>query len=94
MLHDVVKATYIGDYKIDVTFDDGQCGIVDFSSYLTKGGVFERFKDIEFFRKFSINTELGVLTWQNEIDIAPEILYTEATNAAHPNWVQASTVSS
>ena len=72
MLHDVVSAIYQGDYLIELEFDDGQRGTVDFAKYLERRGVFERFRDLEFFRSFAINKELGVLTWCNEIDIAPE----------------------
>ena len=87
MLHDVVSAVYRGDYLIEIEFDDGQRGIVDFSKYLERRGVFERFRDIEFFRNFVVNKELGVLTWGNEIDIAPETLYAEATGTALPAWM-------
>jgi hypothetical protein len=88
MIHDVVSASYKGEYKIEVTFDDGKGGVVDFSKYLDKGGVFSRFKDINFFRNFKINQELGVLTWQDGIDIAPETLYSEATGTSLPNWME------
>ena len=88
MLHDVVLATYEGEYKIELTFDDGKKGVVDFSNYLSKGGVFENFKEIEFFRDFSVNDELGTLTWQKEIDIAPEKLYSKATGTSLPNWME------
>lgn len=88
MIHDVVSASYQGDYRIEVTFDDGKRGVVDFSKYLIKGGVFERFKDINFFRSFSVNRELGTLTWQREIDVAPETLYSEATGASLPDWME------
>jgi len=87
MLKDVVSANYKGGYKIEVTFEDGATGVVDFSKYLSKGGVFEKFKDIEFFKDFKINEELGVLTWGDEVDIAPETLYAEATNSPLPDWM-------
>ena len=87
MIHDVVSAVYREGYKVEVTFDDGKKGIVDFVKYLRRGGVFERFKDMDFFRSFTINKELGTLTWQNEIDIAPETLYADATGSPLPHWV-------
>jgi hypothetical protein len=87
MLRDVISADYKGGYKIKVTFEDGATGVVDFSKYLSKGGVFEKFKDMEFFKKFKINEELGVLTWGDEVDIAPETLYAEATNTPLPDWM-------
>jgi hypothetical protein len=41
MLYDVIKADYIKDYKVKVEFEDGHSGIVDFASYVQKGGVFD-----------------------------------------------------
>lgn len=87
MLRDVVSAIYRGGYLIDLEFDDGRRGTVDFSKYLERGGVFERFWDLEFFRNFKINKELGVLTWGDEIDIAPETLYAETTGTGLPAWM-------
>lgn len=87
MYKDVVSASYRGEYRIEVVFEDGANGIVDFSKYLSKGGVFDKFKNMDFFKSFQINEELGVLTWENEIDIAPETLYAEATGEQLPNWM-------
>ena len=87
MTKDVISAHYKGEYKIEITFEDGATGIVDFSKYLSKGGVFKKFRDLEFFKNFKINQELGVLTWGDEIDIAPETLYAEAKNTPLPSWM-------
>jgi len=88
MLKDVVSAVYKEGYQIEITFEDGVSGIVDFAKYVHQGGVFEKFKDIEFFKNFTINRELGVLTWgDDEVDIAPETLYAEATNSPLPDWM-------
>jgi hypothetical protein len=88
MIHDVVSARYKTGYKIEVVFDDGRSGVVDFSRYVDRGGIFERFRDIKFFRNFQVNKELGVLTWENEVDIAPETLYAEATGEPLPEWME------
>ncbi len=87
MPHDVVSAVYLGDYVIEIGFDNGERGTVDFAKYLERSGVFKRFRDSEFFRSFAINRELGVLTWGDQIDIAPETLYAEATGTALPEWM-------
>jgi len=89
MINDVIFASYKGEYKIELTFEDGASGIVDFSKYLSRGGVFNKFRDIEFFKDFKINEDLGVLTWGEEIDIAPETLYAETTNSKLPDWMDA-----
>jgi len=87
MYKDVISANYRGGYKIEVEFEDGAKGVVDFSKYLSKSGVFEKFKDLEFFKNFKIDEELGVLAWEDEIDIAPETLYSEATGTPLPYWM-------
>ena len=89
MLHDIVSAKYIEEYRIELEFDDGKRGVVNFSKYLEKGGIFEQFKDMKFFRNFSINEDLGTLTWDDEVDIAPEtLLYAEATGSGLPDWME------
>jgi hypothetical protein len=44
MIHDVVSATYQGSYGIEVTFDDGERGIVDFTPYRSREGVLSDFE--------------------------------------------------
>jgi hypothetical protein len=88
MIHDLVAATYQGAYRIELEFDDGERGVVDFTKYVEKGGIFERLRDIEFFRGFAVNKELGTLTWGDEVDIAPETLYAEATGSPLPDWME------
>jgi len=88
MIHDVVAAVYTSGYRIELEFDNGERGLVDFTKYVERGGVFERLKDMEFFRGFSVNEELGTLTWGDEIDIAPETLYAEATGGGLPHWME------
>ena len=86
-MYDIVSAQYLDDYKIKLTFENGKSGIVDFSGYLTKSGVFEKFKNIGFFKSFRLDKEIGNITWNDEIDIAPEVLYAEATQSPLPPWM-------
>lgn len=86
-MYDVVEARYVNEYKIEVTFDNGRKGVVDFKGYVEKGGVFDRFADMEYFKGFHINKELGVLCWHDDVDIAPEALYHEATGEPLPEWM-------
>ena len=88
MTPDVVSGKYLKEYKIELSFENGKKGIVDFSKYLRLGGIFERFKDMEYFKNFRIYENLGVITWNNELDISPETLYSEATGASLPSWVE------
>ena len=88
MYHDVISAKYLDGYRIQVTFEDGKSGIVDFQKYLQQGGVFSKLRDLDYFKKFEINTELGTITWDNQIDIAPETLYGDATGTPLPDWME------
>lgn len=87
MTPDLIKASYISDYKVLLTFDNGKSGVVDFSKYISKGGIFSELKEIEFFKKFIIDPEVFVLKWPNNIDIAPEEIYSEATGEPLPGWM-------
>lgn len=75
MYYDIVKAEYLSDYKIKVSFADGSSGIADLKAIISRGGIFSELKNLDNFKNFSIHEELKVLTWQNKIDIAPETLY-------------------
>ena len=88
MYQDIINAKYISDYKIKLFFEDGKSGVVDFSKFINKGGVFSRLQDYTIFKKFEINSETGVITWENDIDISPETVYSEATGEPLPNWVE------
>lgn len=88
-MYDIVEATYIESYKIELVFENGKRGVVDFAGYLRKGGVFQRFSDPAYFKGFYINKELGVLCWPDGVDIAPETLYHEATGEPLPAWMAA-----
>jgi hypothetical protein len=88
MYYDAVSAEYLEDYKLKIWFADGKSGIVDFTPYIRKGGVFGKLAQLENFKRFTVNQELGVITWYGEIDIAPETLYSEATQAPLPQWVE------
>lgn len=38
-------------------------------------------------KSFQLDREIGNLTWNGEIDIAPETLYSEATHTSLPEWM-------
>jgi hypothetical protein len=75
MYYSVVSAEYVDEYRIRVTFEDGHSGVADLKSYISKGGVFSRFTDPLFFRRFQINRDFGAICWGEDVDIAPESLY-------------------
>ncbi len=74
---EIVIAKYIDDFRVEVVFNDGTSNVVDFGDYLAKknGKVFEPLKVKVFFSTLFAHPEFGTLSWQNEIDIAPEFVY-------------------
>ena len=88
MYYDVISAKYVDGYKIEIAFEDGKSGIVDFQKYIKKGGIFSKLQDLRCFRGFQINKELGIIVWDHQIDVAPETLYSEATGNPLPAWME------
>lgn len=74
MIPRLVDAKYIKDFTIWVRFHDGVDGEVDLEDELF-GEIFVPLKDIEYFRQFTVNSELHTITWPNGADFAPEFLY-------------------
>ena len=86
-MYDIVKAQHLGGYKIRLIFENGKEGVVNLEKYAKMGGVFTKFSDLEYFKKFQINDELGVLCWPDGEDIAPETIYSMATGEPLPDWM-------
>ena len=74
MDYDVVEARYVRDFVIWLRFRDGTAGEVDLGHELW-GPVFEPLRDVEYFKKFTVDPEFETLVWPNGADIAPEFLH-------------------
>jgi len=83
MLFDVTNAIYVEDYKLQIEFENGRSGIVDFRSYLERGGVFLKWRNMDFFRRFSVVKDLGTVVWEDGVDISPETLYEKCLQSEH-----------
>lgn len=79
----LVEAVQRDDYVVHLRFADGLAADVDLSYLLDYGGVFEPLRDIEFFRKLSIDDGGNTIEWPNEADIAPETLYDHVQRAVY-----------
>jgi len=88
MYHDITEMRILDDYKLQLTFNDGKSGVLDCKPFIDKGGVFSKLRDPEFFKSVQINKELGILTWDDEIDIAPETVYSIPTGSPLPEWME------
>lgn len=70
-------------YRLWLQFKDGVEGTVDLSREVGRG-VFARWQDpVEFARVF-VNPAIGTVCWPGDIDLDPDVLYSEATGKAIP----------
>jgi hypothetical protein len=76
----ITKARHIKDYRLEIIFADGVHAEMDFRQKVVgRGGVFEPLEDINFFRLVQVDPEAGTLVWPNDVDLDPDVLYSEAT---------------
>lgn len=77
----VIEVEVVADHRLHLVFEDGARGAVDLSGWEWRG-VFERLADPDYFRRVSVDAELGTIVWPNGADIAPETLYDWAVRRA------------
>ena len=81
----VTHVRYIEDYRLELTFADGEQARLDFKDRITgRGGVFAPLEDPDFFKRVRVDPKIGTLVWPNEVDFCPDVLYSEATGVPLP----------
>lgn len=76
----VTDVQHVEGYRLEVAFADGVQAELDFADRIVgRGGVFEPLEDVAFFRKVRVDPEAGTLVWPNDVDLDPDVLYSEAT---------------
>ena len=81
----VTGVRHIGDYRLELMFSNGIQAELDFRERVVgRGGVFAPLQDIEFFRRVRVDPEVGTLVWPNDVDLDPDVLYSEATGEPLP----------
>lgn len=73
-MHFVCDVTYDSDYRLRITFEDGNIRLVDLKNHLD-GKVFEPLKDLRLFRTAHLNQDLDTVVWDNGADMSPDFLY-------------------
>ncbi|MCB0290219.1 MAG: DUF2442 domain-containing protein [Calditrichaeota bacterium] len=76
----ITNARYQSNYKIWLQFNNGTEGIVDLQDECS-GEIFEPLQDMNFFKSFILDKELGTIRWPNGADFAPEFLKDLLLNA-------------
>ncbi len=73
----ITEAKAVGEFRLQVVFDDGVCGIVDLSDYAGVG-VFEAWLKPGFFDRVAVTKE-GALAWPGDLDLCPDAIYLRLT---------------
>jgi hypothetical protein len=73
-MHFVKKANYVSEYKLLLTFEDGNIRLVDLKLHL-EGEIFKPLKDISYFKAVKVNSDLDTIVWKNGADMSPDFLY-------------------
>ena len=68
----IIKAQYVKDYIIRLTFNNGEIRMVDFTPLMQKG-ICTKLQDMDYLRSFTLDPFTG--DWNNEIGFAPRYLY-------------------
>jgi len=67
------------DYRLQITFSNGEVGVYDCRPLLDFG-VFRELRDVAYFRQARVAG--GTIVWPHEQDICPDTLYMDAKPAA------------
>jgi hypothetical protein len=80
MLKDITSAKALGDYRLQLRFEDGVEGVVDLAKRVSFRGVFEPLRDAAYFAQVRVDPELGTAVWPNGADLDPDVLYADVTS--------------
>lgn len=83
----VTELTYVEQYRLRLTFNNGVTKVVDLQHELD-GEIFAPLVSLPFFRQVYLNKETGTIEWPNGADFAPEFLF-EIGEAVVPSSVHA-----
>jgi hypothetical protein len=83
MFPKILKAKYLGGYRLHLTFQSGESGELNLQDDIVgAGGVFAPLEDLDYFAQVLINDETGTIAWPNGVDLDPVVLYLETI---HPD---------
>ncbi len=73
----VKKVIPYSNYTLEITFADGTIKLFDAKNLLNKS-IYKDFLSIDFF--MTAKVECGTVVWNDDVDIAPEFLYSNSHN--------------
>lgn len=81
-IHRVLKFEVVGDYGLQVEFEDGLVRTIDLEPVL-EGDIFGALKDPRLFAQVELDPESHTLVWPNGADFDPETLHDWPKYAEH-----------
>lgn len=75
MLKDIIAVKPHDDHRLYLQFEDGVEGEINVAELIEFQGVFAPLHDPAYFAQVRVNPELGTITWPNEADLDPDVLY-------------------
>jgi len=82
----IAEVRHIEAYRLGLAFTNGEKAELDLADRIVgRGGVFAPLGDIDFFKRVKVDPEIGTLVWPNEVDLCPDVLYSEATGKPLPD---------
>ena len=72
MYPSVIDVVPRANFMLDITFSNGESGVLDMKPYLGFG-VFNRLKDYKSFEKVSV--AFDTIEWESGVDLDPEFIY-------------------
>ena len=78
-----VEVSVLKRFQLWLRFSDGTAGEVDLSS-LAGQGVFSAWLKDGFFEQAFISAEARTVSWPGELDLDPDVLYSQATGKPLP----------
>lgn len=86
MLKDIISVKPLEGYQLHLWFEDGTEGIVDISQIVQFTGIFAPLQDRAYFSQVQVNPEIGTISWSNEADLDPDVLYSIVTGQPILNY--------
>jgi len=71
----ISEAKYLSDFKILLTFNNEQQGVLDFQTIIHQDNreIFRELQNLSYFQDIKLRS--GTLCWVNELEFAPEFLF-------------------
>ncbi len=89
MMHRIVEAHALPDYRLRLRFDGGAEGVVDLSELVGRG-VFAAWQSPGAFDQVRVDALTGTVSWPGGIDLCPDNLYRDIIGGSLPGTSRAS----